>query len=270
MLYVRLPRLLQELPMAKAMAGTANSWRVGHRPLWSSSTIGAWRCCDEHRRDLLAVLEDRHGRRATLVTSQLPLEHWHEALGDPTLADAILDRLVHNAYKITLTGDSRRKRLAASKTGALQASRCPSRCGEAAEHVAPTWRQQEGAHRDATTTSGSNRSRVGRLAPHIVTCAITSRTKSHAPEKNERHKATTMLQHDEQRRRQAVARYLAGDKVEDICQQMGCSKSWLYKWKTRYRAADPSWARERARRPKTLAAKNPLASHTPLSSCGTP
>ena len=66
-----------------------------------------------------------------------------------------------------------------------------------------------------------------------------------------------MLQHDEQRRRPAVARYLAGDKVEDICQQMGCSKSWLYKWKTRYQAADPSWAREKARRPKTPAAKIP-------------
>jgi transposase len=77
------------------------------------------------------------------------------------------------------------------------------------------------------------------------------------PVKNEHHKETTMLQHDEQRRRQAVARYLAGDKVEDICQQMACSKSWLYKWKTRYRADDPSWARERARRPKTQAAKIP-------------
>ena len=66
-----------------------------------------------------------------------------------------------------------------------------------------------------------------------------------------------MLQHDEQRRRPAVARYLAGDKVEDICQQMGCSKSWLYKWQTRYQAADPSWAREKARRPKTPAAKIP-------------
>ena len=66
-----------------------------------------------------------------------------------------------------------------------------------------------------------------------------------------------MPQHHEQRRRQAVARYLAGDKVEDICQQMACAKSWLYKWKTRYQADDPSWARERARRPKTQVAKIP-------------
>jgi DNA replication protein DnaC len=65
---------------------------------------------DEHRRDLLEIVEDRHDCRATLVTSQLPVEHWHEALGDPTLADAILDRLVHHAYKIPLQGESMRKR----------------------------------------------------------------------------------------------------------------------------------------------------------------
>jgi len=50
------------------------------------------------RRDLLEVLEDHHGRASTIVTSQLPVEHWHEAIGDPTFADAILDRLVHNAH----------------------------------------------------------------------------------------------------------------------------------------------------------------------------
>jgi hypothetical protein len=65
---------------------------------------------DENRRDLLELLEDRRDCRATLVPSQLPVEHWHEALGEPTLADAILDRLVHNAYKIALKGDSMRKR----------------------------------------------------------------------------------------------------------------------------------------------------------------
>jgi DNA replication protein DnaC len=59
---------------------------------------------DEKRRDLLDIVEDRHACRATRVTSQLPVEHWHEALGEPTLADAILDRLVPNAYKITVQG----------------------------------------------------------------------------------------------------------------------------------------------------------------------
>ncbi len=64
------------------------------------------------RHDLLEILDDRHGRKSTIVTSQLPLEHWHEAIGDATLADAILDRLVHNAYAFKLTGESQRKRRA--------------------------------------------------------------------------------------------------------------------------------------------------------------
>jgi DNA replication protein DnaC len=71
---------------------------------------------DENRRDILELLEDRHGRGATIVTSQFPVEHWYEALGHPTLADAILDRLLHNAYKITLRGESMRKRQASVKT----------------------------------------------------------------------------------------------------------------------------------------------------------
>ena len=61
------------------------------------------------RRELLEILEDRHERRSTLVTSQLPIEHWHKMIGEPTHADAILDRLVHNAYRIALEGESMRK-----------------------------------------------------------------------------------------------------------------------------------------------------------------
>ncbi|MBM9614718.1 IS21-like element helper ATPase IstB [Desulfobulbus rhabdoformis] len=64
----------------------------------------------EQRHDLLEILEDRHGLKSTLVTSQLPIDLWHEQIGDPTLADAILDRLVHNAHKIKLNGDSMRKK----------------------------------------------------------------------------------------------------------------------------------------------------------------
>jgi DNA replication protein DnaC len=67
---------------------------------------------DDHgRRDVLEILEDRHDVRSTLVTSQLPLANWHETIGHPTLADAILDRLVHNAYKIPLIGESMRKKM---------------------------------------------------------------------------------------------------------------------------------------------------------------
>jgi len=63
----------------------------------------------ERRRDLLEVLDERYQTRSTLVTSQLPVAHWHDALGDPTLADAILDRLVHQAHALALAGESLRK-----------------------------------------------------------------------------------------------------------------------------------------------------------------
>jgi DNA replication protein DnaC len=117
-LYLRLPRLLAELAVAKGdgrygklMTSLAKT-DVVILDDWALAPLG-----DEHRRDILELLEDRHDRRATVVTSQLPIEHWHEALGEPTLADAILDRLVHNAYKILLKGDSMRKRMATPKTG---------------------------------------------------------------------------------------------------------------------------------------------------------
>jgi hypothetical protein len=82
------------------------------------------------------VIEDRHERRATLVTSQLPLAHWHEAIGDPTLADAILDRLIHSAYQIALKGDSMRKRLAAANASASKAA------AESKAQDVPSYREQ--------------------------------------------------------------------------------------------------------------------------------
>lgn len=64
---------------------------------------------EDHRRDLLEVMEDRYGLRSTITTSQFPVEAWHAQVGDPTLADALLDRLIHNAYRIVLKGPSVRK-----------------------------------------------------------------------------------------------------------------------------------------------------------------
>ena len=61
------------------------------------------------RHDLLEILEEGYGRRSTMITSQLPVDRWHEIIGDPTYADAILDRLVHNAHRIELAGDSMRR-----------------------------------------------------------------------------------------------------------------------------------------------------------------
>jgi len=64
------------------------------------------------RRDLMEIVEDRYGSGSTLITSQLPLNTWHEVIGEPTFADAILDRLVHNAYRLELEGQSFRKKSA--------------------------------------------------------------------------------------------------------------------------------------------------------------
>jgi DNA replication protein DnaC len=112
-LYLRLPRLLQDLLLAKGDGRYPKLMTtLAKTELLILDDWGLAALSDENRRDLLELLEDRHDRRATIVTSQLPVEHWHEALGDPTLADAILDRLVHNAYKIALHGDSLRKRSA--------------------------------------------------------------------------------------------------------------------------------------------------------------
>ena len=109
--YLRLPRLLQDLGIARAdgrypkvLAESAKT------DLLVLDDWGLAPTTDEQRRDLLEILDDRCERRSTLVTSQLPVAHWHEALGDPTLADAILDRLVHRAYKLELRGESLRKR----------------------------------------------------------------------------------------------------------------------------------------------------------------
>ena len=73
-------------------------------------TLRLSKLTSEQRRDLLEILEDRHDIRSTIVTSQLPIDKWHSVIDDPTLADAILDRLVHNAYKINLKGESMRKK----------------------------------------------------------------------------------------------------------------------------------------------------------------
>jgi len=109
-LYLRLPRLFEELRLAKA-DGRYGKLILGYArtDLLILDDWGLTPMTDPQRRDLLELLEDRYGKRSTIVTSQLPVSAWHEAVGDPTLADAILDRLVHNAHKIELKGDSMRK-----------------------------------------------------------------------------------------------------------------------------------------------------------------
>ena len=65
---------------------------------------------DSERRDILEICDDRYQRRSMILTSQMPVAHWHEQIGDPTVADSILDRLVHNAYRVELNGESMRKK----------------------------------------------------------------------------------------------------------------------------------------------------------------
>ena len=108
--YVRLPRLLGELAVARNDGSYGKVMQtLAKTDLlilddWGLAPLG-----DRERRDLLEVIEDRSGRRATLVTSQLPVDHWHDLVGDATFGDAILDRLVHHAHRITLTGSSLRR-----------------------------------------------------------------------------------------------------------------------------------------------------------------
>ena len=109
-LYLRLPRLLQDLNIAKGDGRYPKLINtLARTQLLILDDWGLVKLTTEQRRDLLEILEDRHGARSTLATSQLPVEKWHAMIGDPTLADAILDRLVHNAYKINLKGESMRK-----------------------------------------------------------------------------------------------------------------------------------------------------------------
>ena len=109
-LYLRLPRLFQDLAIArgdgrypKLLAALAKT------NLLVLDDWGLAQFTPENQRDLLEILEDRYASRSTLVTSQITIDKWHDILGDPTFADAILDRLVHNAYKLKLKGASMRK-----------------------------------------------------------------------------------------------------------------------------------------------------------------
>lgn len=105
-LYLRIPRLFDELALAKGIGRYAKLLAsIAKYDLLALDDWGLSSLTDEQRRDLLEIVEDRHGTRSTIIASQLPVEHWHKIIGDPTLADAILDRLVHNAYKINLKGN---------------------------------------------------------------------------------------------------------------------------------------------------------------------
>jgi DNA replication protein DnaC len=109
-LYTRCSTLLRELELARADGSYGKRLnRIAKTDVLVLDDWGLVPIGEAQRRDLYEILEDRTGLRSTVVTSQYPVESWHELLGEPTLADAILDRLVHGAHRIALSGESLRK-----------------------------------------------------------------------------------------------------------------------------------------------------------------
>jgi DNA replication protein DnaC len=109
-LYQRMPRLFDALVLARGDGRHARLLKsLARVELLILDDWGLAPMAAEQRRDLLEIIDDRHGRGSTIVTSQLPVEHWHDIIADPTIADAILDRLVHNAHRLALKGESLRK-----------------------------------------------------------------------------------------------------------------------------------------------------------------
>lgn len=109
-LYRRVPRLFEELALARSDGSYLRTiCRLGRCSLLILDDWGIAPLTTEQRRDMLEILDERYGRHSTLVAGQVPVGQWHEVIADPTLADAILDRLVHNAHKIQIKGESMRK-----------------------------------------------------------------------------------------------------------------------------------------------------------------
>jgi DNA replication protein DnaC len=118
-LYQRVPRMLEGLGLARGDGRYARMLKgLARAQVLILDDWGLTPLTAEQRRDLLEIIDDRHGRASTIVTSQLPIENWHVHIGDPTIADAVLDRLVHSAHRLDLKGESLRK-LRAAKTAKL-------------------------------------------------------------------------------------------------------------------------------------------------------
>jgi DNA replication protein DnaC len=114
--YMRLPRLLEEMNIARGDGSYGKLLtRLAKYALLIIDEWGLARLNDRERRDILEVLEDRNGISSTVISSQIPTGKWHDIIGDPTIADAVLDRLVHNAHMITMKGESMRKLLSKNK-----------------------------------------------------------------------------------------------------------------------------------------------------------
>jgi len=120
--YYRTPRLLEDLALARVQG----RWdrllvRLGRYEVLILDDFGLTALSASQTRDLLEVVDDRHERKVTVVTAQLPVKEWHGVMGDPAMADAILDRWVHGAVRLTLTGESQRKLKAQGEGAAVPA-----------------------------------------------------------------------------------------------------------------------------------------------------
>ena len=112
-LYKRLPRLFEELDLAHGDGRFPRIFRaITKTQLLILDDWGPDRLTAPQRRDLMEIVEERYGRGSTMITSQLPIKSWHDVIGEPTFADAILDRIVHNAYRLDLEGQSMRRTIA--------------------------------------------------------------------------------------------------------------------------------------------------------------
>lgn len=115
-LYQRWPRLLGDLLAAKGTGGYLKHLaRLARVKVLILDDFGLHSLNDQDRKDFLEIIEDRYKSGSTIITSQLPVKLWHEHIGDPTIADAVMDRLVHNAFTFELKGESMRKENAVKK-----------------------------------------------------------------------------------------------------------------------------------------------------------
>ena len=137
-LYQRVPKLFPELALARGDGRYARILRglTGVQLLilddWGLEPLDAGA-----RRDLYEILEERYGRRSTILTSQIPVDKWHAFIGDPTYADAILDRLVHNAHRIDVGGDSLRRRRSIQVSGRTVPASMPAEVGPGRQSTDP-------------------------------------------------------------------------------------------------------------------------------------
>ena len=109
-LYLRVPRLFEDLALARLDGRFPRVVdKLARVQLLILDDWGTHSLNDQQRLDLLEIFEERYRRKSTLITAQLPVAAWHDMIGEPTIADAILDRIIHNAHRITLKGDSMRR-----------------------------------------------------------------------------------------------------------------------------------------------------------------